>query len=338
MDSGLDEDTIYYYKLKAIDDGNLSSLFSEPAFGRTKFGPKAPEINNSIYDFELEEDSRDELSINMHYWFKDVNNNQLTFRCEGQNHINVTIFQENGTVILVPEKDWNGLETLTFYANDSVFETFDNVTITITGVNDPPGIPVILEPQDNIEIVEGETINFRGICIDPDVPFGEELEYVWYSSIDKELGTGQNLTQVVLSLGEHIIDLKVRDNSGRLTKTSINVTVLEKKSSKDGESDSNENLILATGIIIIVIIILIIIFLLLRRKKKKDMENEKGKDENINPRFDTGSATSNLPDNNQQVNQIYSNLSMPMPNSYQIPMAIPLKQLPPGNSLQTYNH
>ncbi len=359
VDFGLDEDTNYYYKLMSVDDGNLTSLFSESTFGRTKFGPRAPEINNSIDDFELEEDSRDEISINMHFWFKDLNNDPLTFRCSGQKHINVTIFQENGTVILVPDKDWNGQEKLTFYANDSVFETFEYITITVTGVNDPHGIPVILEPKDNIEIVQGTTINFRGKCIDPDIPFGEVLEFVWYSSIDKELGTGQNLTDVILSPGEHIIYLKVRDNSGRLTKTSVNVTVLEKKSSDYGAGDSNKALILATGVIIIILIILIVIFLLSRRKKNKgkDKENMESKEDKEGKESKEGKEgkkvkeckegiqnhmpnknfnTPNLPDNNQQVNQIYSNLSMPLPNSYHIPMAIPLYQLPPGNS--TYNN
>ncbi len=130
-----------------------------------------------IVDFGLLEDTIDTMSVNMHYLFKDRNNDTLTFRVEGQNHIKVTIYQQNGTVIIAPELNWNGKETLTFYANDSVFEISQEITITITPINDPPGPIEIIKPQNGLIIFEGDLLDFSAKCSDPDLPYGDNLSF-----------------------------------------------------------------------------------------------------------------------------------------------------------------
>ena len=116
-------------------------------------------------DVKLMEDTSDTSSINLYKWFKDINNDPLFFKCDhGQKHINVTIHQQNGTVLLIPEKDWNGQEILTFYANDSVFEISDQVTITVIGINDAPGLPTILEPKDGAVFKNTTSINLTATC------------------------------------------------------------------------------------------------------------------------------------------------------------------------------
>ena len=70
---------------------------------------------------------------------------------EGPMNIQVIIYENNGTVILIPKKNWNGQETLVFYANDSRFEIFEEIKITVIPVNDPPEQVKIIKPNHKIE-------------------------------------------------------------------------------------------------------------------------------------------------------------------------------------------
>jgi hypothetical protein len=225
IDYDLIENTIYYYKITAIDDVNLESKFSGISYGKTAYIPREPEINNTIADFEIEEDSYDDKSINLFYWFKDENNDELTFRVVGDEYIAVTIHQTNGTVILEPDKDWNGYEELTFYASDGKFEIYDEVTITVTSVNDPPNKPIINKPIDGKKIKKGDYLNFDGYCIDPDLIYGDELFYIWSSDISGKIGEGSFLNNIELKEGKHTITLTVSDKEGLSSHSTILVTV-----------------------------------------------------------------------------------------------------------------
>ncbi|WP_455391738.1 fibronectin type III domain-containing protein, partial [[Eubacterium] cellulosolvens] len=263
LDAGLEEDTTYYYKISAIDDADYESQFSEIVSGKTIFAPRAPEINNTVTNFKIKEDTSDD-SINLFYWFKDVNNDPLEFRCDGQDYIDVTIYQANGTVLLEPEQDWNGKETLTFYAKDKDGETFDEIAITVMPVNDPPEIPTITSLDDNIIIKSGEKLDFEARCDDPDLPYGDELTFNWFSSITGKVGVGDTLTGVVLKPGKHLITLEVSDNAGAKSNTTINITV-KKKDERGGDGGSIAGLV--AGLVVIIIIIIVVFILFLRKRK-----------------------------------------------------------------------
>ncbi len=224
IDTGLDEETTYYYVITAFDEIPNESGFSNLAQGTTALGPHGPVINNSIKDFEIPEDTIDN-SINIYHWFKDINNDPLVFQCEGQAHLNVTIHQNNGTVSLIPEKNWNGKETLTFFANDSVYNISDNVTITVTPVNDAPGPAVIVEPQDGLKVENGTGINFSAMCDDVDLIYGDRLTFKWYSNISGKFGEEKNLTNILLPPGQHQIRLEVSDIAGEKSVANIKITI-----------------------------------------------------------------------------------------------------------------
>ena len=272
IDTGLEEATIYYYKLKAVDDVGLESDFTEAVLGMTILDQHPPEINRSIKDFNIKEDTIDDQSINLYYWFKDINNDPLNFRCDGEMEIEVIIYQENGTVVLIPRSDWSGEETLIFYASDGIDEIFDEVTITVLPVNDPPGQPRITSVDDGIKIKEGETLDLEGECSDPDLPYGDELTFVWSSNIAGKLGTGKLQKDVILPVGKHLITLAVTDKKGESSLATINVTVLEK--STDQISDINVSII--AGVIIVIIVVMVLLFLMLqkRRKQKESAEEQ----------------------------------------------------------------
>ncbi|MCK5560652.1 MAG: hypothetical protein KAJ51_08670, partial [Thermoplasmata archaeon] len=242
-DDGLDELTVYFYVITALDEVPNESELSAVVFTNTTLGPHGPELNNSVADFELPEDSYDDTTIDLYHWFQDINNDPLSFQCIGQEYIEVTIFQVNGTVILQPAQDWNGEETLTFYANDSKSETLDEVTITVTAVNDPPGPAKIIEPKNNTEILDCDTLDFEAFCTDPDIPYGDILIYTWTSDISGVLGTGDSLSDIELPRGKHKITLTVSDEKDERTTAAIIVKVNiagYKDTDRDGLPDTWE--------------------------------------------------------------------------------------------------
>ena len=226
IDTGLDEETTYYYVLTAFDEVPNNSSYSNIAFGTTILGPHGPVINNSVDDFSIPEDTIDDSTINLYYWFKDINYDPLGFKCKDNGNISVTIFQENGTVILIPKKDWNGKETLIFYANDSIFEISDDIVITVTPMNDPPGPASIITPEEGIKVENGTKINFSGICDDVDLIYGDILTFNWSSNISGRIGSSENLTDIILQHGQYQITLEVSDIAGETSIAMVNITIL----------------------------------------------------------------------------------------------------------------
>jgi parallel beta-helix repeat protein len=276
INDGLEDDTTYYYKIKAVDDVKLESPYSEIGIGTTELGPTPPEIGYYLESIYILEDSYDDTTIDLYIWFNDRNNDKLIFRCEGQDKIKVTIFPENGTVILRPTPDWNGQEVLTFYATDGIFPEVDvDVTITVTPVNDPPGRVEIIKPEDGIEITEGISIDFEGRCTDPDQIYVDELTYQWSSDLTGSIGEGSILKDVALTVGEHRITLEVLDSDLEKSSAAVNVTVLKSSTAQQSDDQleaSDGFLLAAAGIIVIVVIIIVVLLFYINIKRKKSFK------------------------------------------------------------------
>jgi hypothetical protein len=274
IDTGLDELTTYYYKLRVMDDAGWNSPFSEHAIGKTLEKEKAPIMNDKLSDIELQEDGMDD-SINLYSAFSDPNSDPLSFRCSGQKYIEVTIDSETSMVVLLPEADWCGEEILTFYASDGISEASQTITVIVTPINDPPGPAQILDPEDGLEINEGSNIAFFGSCSDPDLLYGDELIYRWTSNMDGALGLGKSLNNIVLSTGVHEIMLEVTDNSGVNSTTSISIAVVNKPI--ETETNKGEDIMpIIVLIITLVIVFLILLFMLFKKGKpnSSDFKNE----------------------------------------------------------------
>jgi parallel beta-helix repeat protein len=281
QDENLEELSTYYYVITAFDEVPNESNFSTVVFGTIKLGPHGPKVNNSIADFEIYEDSIDSFSINLYFWFSDINHDKLTFQCIGDKYLDIQINKKDGSVIIIPEKDWSGNETLTFYCSDGTFNVTDQITITVLPINDPPDKPIIISPSDGLKISKGEQLDFGAQCSDPDLPYGDNLTFIWTSSVIGEFGRGSNLTNVLIPQGEHQITLEVFDDSGNFRYTTIVITIIGDTPLKDNSS-TIQNLILG---IILIIIILIIIFLILTRYKSSAAAAQKSKTLNGSPEY-----------------------------------------------------
>ena len=272
-DEQLEDDTTYYYVITAVDEVPNESEYSEIITGTTLLGPVPPEINFGLDFISMPEDSIDNTSINLHQLFKDRNGDKLTFKCEGKIHLEVIIDQASGKTTIIPEENWYGNEKLYFIALDGLFSAYHEILITVTPVNDPPGIPIILSPKNGLTVNDTTSIYFEGECTDPDMSDINKLIFTWNSNRSGKLGTGKNLERVIKTPGIHLITLVVTDQSDKSSSASVTITITptskppepeEPEKEKDGEDESvYEGIWFRAGIVIVVLVLIFVVILLL---------------------------------------------------------------------------
>jgi hypothetical protein len=112
-----------------------------------------PIPRDDLPDPEFEEDTVDSEWLDLSTAFEDPDGDPITWSVDPKPlHLAVEIDGATGRITLTPEKDWNGVEEVTFIASDGEFTTSQTVTVTVTPVNDAPriatvdGMPVVSDP------------------------------------------------------------------------------------------------------------------------------------------------------------------------------------------------
>jgi len=111
-----------------------------------------------------------------------------------------------------------GAHTITLTATDSKGLTYtDFVTILVQSskqisINSPPQV-TINSPSSGVSFASTDTISLSGSAIDEEDGTINNANLSWTSSIDGNLGNGNNIT-VTLSPGTHLISLTAIDNDG----------------------------------------------------------------------------------------------------------------------------
>jgi len=292
LDETVSDLTDYYYSVTVVDEVPNESELSEIVQVSTPLGQRVPHVQSSAQDFSIIEDTTDSSSINLLSWFSDMNGDKMWFVCKGQKNIDVTMNRTSGVATLVPNPDWNGFENLTFTANDVHGQVSDTVMVTVIGVNDPPDsvdIEILIDGAQS-RIYDDRPFSLRGSATDPDLIYGDKLEYSWSSGLSGDLGDGELLQFIYLEDGVHQIILKVSDLDGENILMSKEITVLPAESryednddyvppTKKGDEKGSENqalmrtYVLLTSLIIIsftvVLLFVITKFKPIRIKKKK---------------------------------------------------------------------
>jgi parallel beta-helix repeat protein len=290
-DKELTEATTYYYVVTAVDEVPNVSNYSAVINGTTLLSEYGPEIKIAQDDFSMYEDSVDNSSINLFDWFMDRNSDPLHFECKGQTYIDVQITDATGEVILTPEQDWNGKETLAFFAYDRDVYTHDEVTVTVIPVNDPPGQALIINPLDGHEVNDSTSITFEGRCSDIDLPSQDVHTYQWSSNISGDLGTGKILVKTIKQTGFHQIRLTVTDSGDLQSNATLNIQITkslvieppdkpDQNETDDDDDDEPEDegfdwflvIYLLSGIIILILVIMIFSSLHKKPEKKEVAE------------------------------------------------------------------
>jgi len=110
--------------------------------------------------------------------------------------------------------------------NEGIWSDYDYKTLIIIAPNQKP-YAYILKPTDSITKIYGEEIDFLGDWSDD----GQVVEYFWRSSIDDFLSNKIHFTKNNLSIGQHNIYFKVKDNYGEWSPESmVNVIILSNSS------------------------------------------------------------------------------------------------------------
>jgi len=108
--------------------------------------------------------------------------------------------------------------------NGSNCEDWVHIRLTILNVNDPPTAKIVA-PDNGTIYYKDRYLFFSGKGDDPDLPFGESLSYEWRSDIDGEIGREANITIYYISVGTHIITLRVTDSGGLYAEDNITIIV-----------------------------------------------------------------------------------------------------------------
>jgi hypothetical protein len=111
-------------------------------------------------------------------------------------------------------------------ATDGV-NTVDAISEPFAVTTKPPSA-TIASPVDGAVFSQGDEIVFDGLGYDCDVGLLDGSTFVWTSSIDGEIGHGDDyFTLSNLSLREHQITLTVTDGEGKTANASVNITIVK---------------------------------------------------------------------------------------------------------------
>lgn len=256
-----------------VEDGK--GLFDETNFTLKVLNVNdPPQIRHAIWDFSIDEDGSDS-SITMDWWFEDIDGDKLTYRAEGNEHIDVS-FADDGRVTLTPASDWFGEEEITFFASDGSLEANDTVLITVNSVNDAPtSVRIKLE---EIDYIQGEPQPVHGVAMDADDPSGESLTYIWTSNWEGELGRGKDIN-LTMQAGMHTLTLRVEDPSGAFEEDSVDIEVLPPKEDTDDKGFLANYWWLIIVVVLVLVMIIVIIVIVMKKKKKDDELTETEDDE-----------------------------------------------------------
>jgi hypothetical protein len=182
-------------------------------------------VNSDPYNGEtiLLEVFQDELLV-INVLAFDVEGDDLLFRVsDSQVILNMT----TGQMRYTPDNDDIGWLNFTMTVNDNVepsrkIEAF--FSIKVVNVNDIMEDPRIISPSEGDTYRWNESVGLRGVCIDPDAQWDQELNFSWSSNQTGHLGYGPSISFRFKDSGRHMLTLTVTDGEFEKTKL-INISV-----------------------------------------------------------------------------------------------------------------
>jgi uncharacterized membrane protein len=186
----------------------------------------APVVTGAFNDIMMQEDLPLKLYDEISWLFTDPDSDDLTYKAEGQVNVNIDIFEDNGTVTIIPKPNWNGIELITFIANDTEAQAEAVIELTVFPTNDLPvikqvGSQLIADDSTELEFMvkQDDWINLTVISEDVD---GDDkrgtLYYILNISERANLFFDNDENKLVFNpknadVGWHFIEVKVTDNN-----------------------------------------------------------------------------------------------------------------------------
>ena len=208
---------------------------------------------------------------------------------EGENLLEMP----NGAVILRTDNGMVGTHEITFNVTDGVWIREAPVLLTVLNVNDPPEIPSISHSPVEQVVVGPTSFHFNGTAFDPDLMWGDELQYEWRSSLQGVLGSEREI-EVVLEPGEHEITLTVTDSEGDTNSTSVTITVTP--SPEKGRDVMRTSTLLAIISVVGLLSGGLLGLLILLKRRRREKEPSEGENAKEAPDRDLNGKTPDAPD------------------------------------------
>ena len=151
--------------------------------------------------------------------------------------------------------------------------TIDFVVV-VENENDPMSDPRITEPNEGASFEEDDHFSLIAICADPDVQYGQVLNYSWSSNLSDHIGYGSSLYIALTDVGTHIITLTVNDGDHQKM-TTITVVITPKEEVIDPPDNGNGggSDVLNFGLILVIVVVLVIVgvaFFVARTRKRTE--------------------------------------------------------------------
>ena len=144
-----------------------------------------PNVKSQLGGISILEDGSDSTSVQLAPKFEDEDLDVLSYNSnrDGLNKHNITVeIDDEGNVTLTPNANWNGIEEITFYANDNIIDSAGNtLTVTVIGVNDAP---TVANPMMDFTMFEDVPVEdkfdlnnvFDDVDIDPELNTAPQAE------------------------------------------------------------------------------------------------------------------------------------------------------------------
>jgi hypothetical protein len=152
-----------------------------------------------------------------------------------------------------------------------------NFIVVIENENDEMDVPSITSPGIGESFWVNQSFSMVGSCDDPDIQYGQVLNYTWESNISGILGYGASLTVRILEPGIHKITLTVRDpDFSKTTTMDVEIKtreVVEPPPPPDGDDEpSIINWVLWIGLIAGLVMVGAVFYVLTTKRRTEEAE------------------------------------------------------------------
>jgi hypothetical protein len=228
----------------------------------------------------IDEDSGKTV-VNLEEVFTDADGNPLEYTVLGDYHLDFNVIEDQ--LEITPDANWNGWENLTLIADDGESIGGATLYVQVRAVNDAPtSADILLVTNDVPPITDLTNITFLSSVRDADKEReGDHYTYIWKSNLTGSLGSSEDLTNITLGKGHHLITLNVTDKAGASVETNLSLYVRDAFESMNGQgtgSEENEGAIVTTvlvlGLILFCIIGVLIIFIYIWTRAKQIAKEE----------------------------------------------------------------
>jgi Big-like domain-containing protein/GLUG motif-containing protein/putative Ig domain-containing protein len=264
----MEQDSGEYWVNFTIDDGiggNSSKNLTFLVIGVND----PPNLNITSFTYEGWEDS--ELVIPLYDIFHDAENDILQFSHNYSGELVVVI--SNGITRIVPHRNWNGQDNITFSAHDGKAGTSVELTVIFNGINDAPHDVTLISKT---RFVNEYPQLFECTAADDDIVYGDSLHYLWTSNISGTIGDNKTIW-ANLSEGFHLVTLTVSDDGGLSSNATIEVEIIIDDFVASKKEEDNGWLVILIAIVaaaLVIALAIVVFFLFMKRKGEKEKEKE----------------------------------------------------------------